>query len=78
MIPKLPKQEKDEILARKSAFSFSGCKVKMYGNVCVHYKSFVGRDYKGWSQIALFILYPYLSEGMRHLLLCLTKVNSLF
>ena len=38
----------------------------------------MGRDYKGWSQVALFILYPFISEGMKHLLLCLTKVNILF
>ena len=50
----------------------------MYGNICAHNKSFVGRDYKGWSQIAPFILYPYVSEGMKHVLLCLTKVYILF
>ena len=26
-----------------------------------YYNSFVGRDYKGWMQMAIFILLPYLS-----------------
>ena len=39
--------------------------MKMYGNVCCHYKSFVGRDFKGWAQIALFIMGPYLNDGRK-------------
>eukprot|EP00731_Ephydatia_muelleri_P000658 Em0001g658a len=49
-------------------------RTKMYGNVCQHYKSFVGRDFKGWSQMALFILGPYLDGGQTQVLLTFSKV----
>ena len=47
------------------AFNSSGFHVKMYENVCRHSKCYVGRDFKGWSQIAVFIMGPYLTEGHR-------------
>ena len=48
--------------------------MKMHGNVCRHYKSFVGKDYKAWPQMAIFILHPYLSSGQTKVLLSLSKV----
>ncbi|KAL5518246.1 hypothetical protein EMCRGX_G003946, partial [Ephydatia muelleri] len=63
VMPKLSKEQKQQALARVSAFNMSGFTVKMHGNVCLHYQSFVGRDYKAWSQMAIFILDPYLSSG---------------
>ena len=45
----LSKMQKDEILARVKASNTSGVHIKMYENVCRHSKSFVGRDFKGWS-----------------------------
>ena len=39
-----------------------------------YYNSFVGRDFKGWSQMALFVLDPYLNEGERKVLLSYSKV----
>ena len=42
--------QKTEILAQIRAFSMSGFTTRMYGNVCYHYQSFVGRDYKAWSK----------------------------
>ncbi|KAL5509435.1 hypothetical protein EMCRGX_G004809 [Ephydatia muelleri] len=68
------KAQKEEILARMKAFNFSGFHVKVHGNVCYHHKSFVGRDYKAWSQMALFIISPYLTEGQQKVLLALSKV----
>ena len=50
------KKAKSEILARVKAYNTSGFKIKMYGNVCRHFKSFVGRDFKGWTQMAMFIV----------------------
>ena len=64
------------MLARITAFSFSGFHVKVHGNVCYHYKSFVGRYYKAWSQMALFILCLYIGEGERKVLLALSKVST--
>lgn len=75
-IPKLSKQQKDEVLARIRAFSFSGFRVRLFGNVVRHHKSFVGRDYKAWAQMALFVIYPYLSAADRAVWLSLSKVNG--
>ena len=46
----------------------------MYGNVCRYFKSFVGRDFKGWAQMAVFVLSPYLSTNERKVLLSLSEV----
>ena len=62
-IPKLSGDHQDEILARIRAFSYSGFRVRLLGNVIRHHQSFVGRDYKAWAQMELFIMYPYLSNG---------------
>eukprot|EP00731_Ephydatia_muelleri_P006261 Em0003g509a len=70
----LSARQKAEILARVKSFDTSGFRTKMYGNVCQHYKSFVGRDFKGWSQMALFILGPYLDGGQTQVLLTFSKV----
>ena len=79
VMPKLSKQQKREILASIRSFSTSGLiSTTMYGNVCYYYNSFVGRDFKGWSQMALFVLHPYLNEGERTVLLSYSKVMSIF
>ena len=75
-MPTMSKTQKKEINARISAFHTSGFTVKMYGNVCYYYQSFVGRDYKGWMQMALFILVPYLSLNQKKVWLYLSKVND--
>ena len=49
--PNLTERMKDEVLARVNAFPHSGLTVKMYGNVSRYFKSFVGRDFKGWAQM---------------------------
>ena len=69
-------RQKSEVLARVKAFNTSGFKTKMYGNVCRHSKSFVGRDFKGWTQMAMFIVGPYLSEGQKKVYLSLCKVSN--
>ena len=75
-MPIMSKTQKKKINARISAFHTSGFTVKMYGNVCYYYQSFVGRDYKGWMQMALFILVPYLSLNQKKVWLYLSKVND--
>ena len=77
LMPKFSAQQKREILARIRAFNTSGFNTKMYGNVCQYYQSFVGRDFKGWAQMCLFILGPYLNEGDSEVLLAFTKVSIL-
>ena len=76
-IPKLSVRQKDEVLARIRAFNFSGFRVRLIGNVVRYHKSFVGRDYKAWAQMAPFIICPYLSEGDKSIWLALSKVNKL-
>ena len=74
-MPTLSKVQKEEVLARVKAFSTSGFKVRMYGNVCHYYQSFVGRDFKAWAQMAVFILSPYLDDARKKVLLSLSKVH---
>ena len=69
----LSKKEKTEILARLSAFNYSGITGKVQGNVVYHHQSFVGRDYKAWAQIALFIIAPYLSDPDKEVWIALSK-----
>ena len=75
IIPKLTSAQKAEVLARILAFNHSGFKVKIHGILCYHYQSFVGRDYKAWMQMAVFILYPFLSDGELQVLVNLFKVR---
>eukprot|EP00731_Ephydatia_muelleri_P019414 Em0012g239a len=51
-----------------------GFQDKVHGNVCNHFKSFVGRDFKAWAQMAIFILSPYLSSEECEVLLSCKKV----
>lgn len=74
-MPKLSKVEKEEVLARVKAFSTSGVKMRMYGNVCHYYQSFVGRDFKAWAQMAVFILSPYHDDDHKKVLLSISKVQ---
>lgn len=67
-------QQKQEILARMAAFNYSGFNGKVLGNVVYHHQSFVGRDYKAWAQMALFIIGPYLPDSDRRVWLSLSKV----
>lgn len=74
VMPKMSAQQKREIQARVRAFNPSGFSTKLHGSVCYYYQSFVGRDFKGWAQMAQFILGPYLSDGQKEVLLALSKV----
>eukprot|EP00731_Ephydatia_muelleri_P001801 Em0001g1801a len=73
-MPTLRPWQKREILARVRAFNTSGFRVKMYGNVCQYYQSFLGRDFKAWAQMAIFILKPYLNEGQAAVWLSFSKL----
>ena len=70
-------QQKREILARMAAFKYSGFDGKVLGNVVYHHQSFVGRDYKAWAQMALFIVGSYLSDAQKRVWLSLSKVSTL-
>ena len=72
---KRSRQEKKEILARIKSFPYCGFTTRITGNICYYYKSFVGRDFKAWMQMALFIIRPYLSESERKCWFELAKVS---
>ena len=70
----LTKVQKSEVLARMASFNYSGIDGKVLGNVVSNHKSFVGRDYKAWAPIALFIISPYLSDSDKEVWIQLSKV----
>ena len=74
-MPLMSAKQKCEILAHLRAFNTSGFKVKLYGNVCVYYDSFLGRDFKAWAQMTPFIIWPYLNDGEMNVLLSFCKVS---
>ena len=74
-MPNMSAAQKREIQARVRAFNTSGFSTKLHGSVCYYYQSFVGRDFKGWMQMALFIISPYLSDGQKEVLIALSKVS---
>lgn len=76
-IPLLSLAEKEEVLARIRSFNYSGFGGRLIGNVVHHHKSFVGRDYKAWAQMALYIIYPYLSDNDKFLWIALSQVAIL-
>ena len=63
---KLIVQQKQEVLARMSTFNYSGFNGKV---IVHHHKSFVGRDYKAWAQMAPFVIGSYLSDPQKQVLL---------
>ena len=77
-IPGLTPEEKQQVLARMRAFHYSGFDTRVYGNVIQHHKSFVGRDYKAWAQMAPFIIGTYLSEHQQRVLVALSKVQYMY
>lgn len=68
------KEQKTEIVARVDAFSYCGFSVRMTGNIVYHYKSFIGRDFKAWIQMALFIIDPFISREVKKCWLSLAQV----
>ena len=67
--------EKREILAKIDAFPYCGFSVKISGNICYNYRSFVGRDFKAFLQMALFVICSYLSENEKKCWIYLSKVG---
>ena len=62
---KLSTNEKEELRARISAFSFSGCDTHFSRDMTryMYYKSFVGRDFKLLALLAVHLLSPYMDDG---------------
>lgn len=74
LISSLNKSEKSKFLALVNAFDYTGLDVKITGNIIYHHKSFVGRDYKAWAQMALFVVSHFIPEAQKNMWLYLSKV----
>ena len=68
--------QKAEVGARLRAFNFSGRKGRIHGDSTRYFGSFVGRDFKAWAQISIFILAPYLQQDEMSVWLSLSKVGT--
>ena len=67
-------RQKKEMLAIIAAFPYSGFTTRITGNIAYYYKSFVGRDFKAFMQMALFVISRYLSTVEQNCWLLLSKV----
>ena len=65
---------KQKIVARIKAFNSSGLGGKLSSNIVYHHRSFHGKDYKLWAQMAPFIIWPFITESQRRVWLSLSKV----
>ena len=73
----LSHRQKAEIMARIKSFSYSGFRAKMTANLR-YVGSFVGRDFKIFAQMAVFVLSPFLSDVERNTWLSLSKVIVMY
>jgi hypothetical protein len=67
--------EKKEISVRVNSFSYCGFSNRITGNIC-YYRSFVGRDFKAFMQMCLFIIRPYLTGSKLTCWYHLAKVSN--
>ena len=74
LMERMKSAQKEEIQARVEAFEFSGFDTKLSYNLCRHFRSFVGRDFKAVAQCALFLLGPYMLPKEKLLWVTLSKV----
>ena len=75
---RLTSTQKEEVQARVESFDFSGFHNKLSYNLCRHFRSFVGRDFKAIAESSLFLLGPYMSPNEKIVWLSLSKVIFLY
>ena len=56
--------EKKKIKAKVEVFDFSAFPSKIVSSITSMYGSYVGRDYKLWAQVAVFILMDIVTEDV--------------
>ena len=78
LMGRLTSAQKVEIQAKIKSFDFSGFEAKLGYNLCRHFRSFVGRDFKALAQIVLFLLTPYMKPEEKILWLLLSKVHIIY
>lgn len=62
LISTLTPTQKNEFQALIISFPRSGFDTWIMGNIIHHHKSFVGRDYKAWAQIAPFVVTHFVTQ----------------
>ena len=77
LMGRLTSTQKEEVQARVESCDFSGFKKKLSYNLCRHFRSFVGRDFKVIAQCALFLLGSYMTPAEKQVWLSLSKVYDL-
>ena len=78
LMGRLSTKQKNEIQARVANFDFCGIDYKLTYNLCRHFRSFIGRDFKALAQVALYLLTPYMTSVEEKVWLSLSKVSGLF
>lgn len=73
---RLTVRQRSEVQALVAAFNFSGFRVKINTNLCHHFRSFVGRDFKALAQCGLFVFRDYFSPEEKTVWLALSKVYN--
>lgn len=76
LVGKLTPLQKEEVLARIQAFDFSDIHGTLPGSICRYNQSFLGRDFKTWAQICLFIVWDFLTVTERAVCINLSKVHN--
>ena len=66
LISRLSPKQKEQVQAYVCAFNFSGFNEKFRANLCPYFRSFVGRDFKGLGQFALFVIRAHFSTEALH------------
>ena len=61
-IKSLSKQQKEQLHAKVVATDMSASPANIRGNITRNYGSYVGRDFKVWMQLAVFILQDIIPE----------------
>ena len=78
LMGRLSTKQKNEIQARVTNFDLCGIDYKLTYNLCRHFRSFIGRDFKALAQVALYLLTPYMTSVEEKVCLSLSKVSGLF
>ena len=60
----LTREEKDQVHAKIPSTDMSAFPANIRGNITRNYGSYVGRDFKLWIQVAVFILEGIVSEDV--------------
>ena len=76
LMSRLTPKQRSEVQALVASFNFSGFRVKINTNLCNHFRSFVGRDFKALAQCALFVFRDYFSPEEKRVWLALSKVYA--